>query len=293
VTDTSPAETRRRIQLPEPWAFPFPVETGGFRMSMGLRHIDPADWLLDGPDHHAQMAERQHLIQQRPQEVIACLPEAEAAAGELWQLVSRQTGAASTGEQGAAAMAAIGLRAQEDFCILQTEPGNVESPYRLTAAVLCFPNRWRPADKIGLPLQGIHGPVPGYAAKLGMPVDRFFQALKADRIAMRHNWSLHTDDQLFHPGPGKDAPDGTITAANAGQTVFMRVERQTLRRLPESGAVVFTIRTLIAPLAEAAETAEKRLTLKDALETMDPDMQAYKAMAGLIPPVIGWISQQG
>ena len=40
-----------------------------------------------------------------------------------------------------------------------------------------------------------------------------------------------------------------VSAANAGETLFVRCERQTLRRLPETGAVLFTIGIAVAPLA--------------------------------------------
>jgi hypothetical protein len=42
---------------------------------------------------------------------------------------------------------------------------------------------------------------------------------------------------------------GHVTAANAGRSLFIRVERQTLRRLPDSGAAVFGIGSYIEPLA--------------------------------------------
>lgn len=275
---------RRQITLPEPWQFPFPIEAGDFRLTMGLRHIDEPEWLLDGPDHHAQMAERRRLLLSDPAAVLACLPEAEAAAGELWRLVA---GTGSDARTGTGALAAIGARVQEDFCLLQRDGEADDASYRLTGAVLCFPNRWKLADKLGRSLIGIHQPVPGYGERLGQPVDRFMSALKDGRIVQRHNWSLHADDTLFHPGPGVAAP---VDAAAAGRQVFMRVERQTLRRLPVSGAIAFGIRTLIAPLAEAADTGEKRRLLDQALATMPAELLAYKAMTTLVEPIRGWIT---
>ena len=59
-----------------------------------------------------------------------------------------------------------GRLVQEDLCILQ----DVEGELRLTAAVLCFPNRWRLSDKLGRPMLAIHAPVPSYAERLGKPV---------------------------------------------------------------------------------------------------------------------------
>ena len=139
-----------------------------------------------------------------------------------------------------------GRLVQEDLCLIQLDG---DGPI-FTAATLCFPSRWRLMEKIGKPLSAVHGPVPLYADRLGRPVDRFMRHLKPGHIASRLNWSLLDDPALFQPG-GKWRIEGgsDITAENAGDRVFLRVERQTLRRLPVSGAVLFGIRVHVYPLS--------------------------------------------
>ena len=56
-----------------------------------------------------------------------------------------------------------------------------EAGLRLIAAVLCFPSRWRLADKMDRLMGAIHGPVPFYADRLARPVDRFMRLLKPGR----------------------------------------------------------------------------------------------------------------
>ncbi|MBV9785849.1 MAG: DUF3445 domain-containing protein, partial [Acidisphaera sp.] len=73
-------------------------------------------------------------------------------------------------------------------------------PYRLTAASLCFPTRWRLADKIGKPMQAIHATVPLYAERLARPVDRFFEKLAPQRPVFRTNFSLLDNPALFQQG---------------------------------------------------------------------------------------------
>ena len=63
-----------------------------------------------------------------------------------------------------------GRLVQEDLCLMAPSSGT----YRLIAASLCFPSRWRLADKLGQPMMAIHQPVPGFNDKLARPVDRFF-----------------------------------------------------------------------------------------------------------------------
>jgi hypothetical protein len=107
-------------------------------------------------------------------------------------------------------------------------------------------------DKFGRPVEEIHGPVPGFGPGT-RPADlivRMFDNLRPEQPMLRWNWSLYGDDVLPHPLPSP-------TARRYGQGeradhVFLRTERQTLRKLPDSGAILFTVRIGIDPL-EALE----------------------------------------
>ncbi len=133
---------------------------------------------------------------------------------------------------------------QEDLCIIELRSGVPT----LTAGAVCFPTRWRLRDKIGRPLLEVHAPVPFYAEKLGRPVDRFMASVKPGHVAVRFNWSVLDNPALFQPG-GKFKTDSneSITAGNAGEQLNVRVERQTLTRLPQTGSVLFTIRVHVYP----------------------------------------------
>ncbi len=133
---------------------------------------------------------------------------------------------------------------QEDLCIIQTGD---DGP-RFTAALLCFPSRWRLHEKLGKPLTAVHGPVPFYEQRLATPVDRFMARVKPGHIASRLNWSVMDDPAMYQPGGhGRQATNAAITPDNAGETLYLRVERQTLRRLPVSEAVLFGIRVHCYP----------------------------------------------
>ncbi|MEJ1979208.1 MAG: DUF3445 domain-containing protein [Acetobacteraceae bacterium] len=128
-----------------------------------------------------------------------------------------------------------GRLVQEDLCVIDTAGA---SPV-LSAAILCAPSRWRLGEKIGRPLAAVHGAVPLYAERLSAAVDRFMGALRPGKLAERLNWSVVDDGTLFQLG-GKHriAHDPSVTPENAADRLFLRVERQTLMRLPESGAGV-------------------------------------------------------
>jgi hypothetical protein len=279
---------------------------GPYRLAMGLHALAPGDWLETGADAAHQMAERRRLLAERPAEVLAALPESVPCQHELYALVQKhlperfpdrwqRAGAALvnqvTGDRfpcdPAEPLAALGRMVQEDFCLMQASPAG----YRLTGAILCFPAHWRLADKLGRPLDAIHEPVPGFDLRLARPVDRFFASLQVERPVWRVNWSLVDTPELFRPPEHRVRPKN-IDAARAGDQLWLRVERQTLRRLPGCGAVVFSIRTYLEPLADVADDPAAAQALAARVREMPADMAAYKGIAAIREPLLAWLERR-
>ena len=277
--------------------------------AVGLNALDPADWLWPDERYEAEIGEREALLRERPGEVLALLPEAEDAAHELLALVAgfliehhpdrfrRGEGSERVlvGPGGRAVdladpnpLRAAGRLVQEDLCLLQTARDG--GSYRLTGAILCFPAHWRLRDKLGLPLAAIHDPVPGFAQRLAAPVDRIFAAIAAERSVWRANWSVVEDEVLHHPHARRPVPD--LAADNAGEKLWLRVERQTLRRLPATRAVVFTIRTLVRPLGEIAAEPTAARALAARVRELDPAAAAYKGLSALAPALLAWLDRR-
>jgi hypothetical protein len=237
--------------------------------AMGLNALDPEDWLWIDERFAAETAERSRLIAERTDKVHAMLPEAETAALELFAMVEgfmAARGVHSTRDSAdMPPLMRLGMLAQEDFCLMQRRP---DGAYALTGALLCFPQHWHLHQKLGRPLAEIHAPVPGFAARLGGPVERFFANLRVERPVWRANWGLVESPALFHPGKREPIPD--LSPENAGERLWLRVERQTLRRLPETGAVVFTIRTLLEPLARTVRRPGAAAAMAERFVAMDP-----------------------
>lgn len=248
----------------------------------GLSPLDPGAWLCVDADYAAQMAERDRLFAgPEAPDLAAALPEAAEALGEAvetvlghlardgrWTVgpdaVRRPDGAGVA--RTLPPLALIGRLIQEDLLLLA--PGNAE--YHLVAGVLCFPSRWRLADKLGRPLTAVHGPVPGYAQALAPRVNRVFDALHQERPLVRVNWLVHPSDILRQPlAEGAAAPP----AWNTGRWC-LRTERQTLRRLPRTGCVVFTVKTTLTPVG--ALSPEQRTALHVALSGWSAAEIAYR-----------------
>jgi hypothetical protein len=148
-------------------------------------------------------------------------------------------------------------------------------------------------DKVGKPLSAVHGPVPFYGDRLARPVDRFMRHLRPGHIASRLNWSLLDDPTLFQPG-GKWRVEGRsdINAGNVGSRVFLRVERQTLRRLPNSGAVLFGIRVHVYPLDQAIDRPERAAALSEAVRALPAEIQHYKSLLPLREALLEWMEHR-
>jgi hypothetical protein len=146
-------------------------------------------------------------------------------------------------------------------------------------------------DKIGKPLAAVHGPVPLYATRLAGPVDRFMRNLKPTHITSRLNWSLLDDPALFQPG-GKWRVEAStnITKDNAGSRVFLRVERQTLRRMPITDAVLFGIRVHVYPLDRVIDGPERANELASAINALPDDIQHYKSLLPFREALLGWLT---
>jgi hypothetical protein len=286
-----------------------PFADGPYRMTMGLMALKPTDWIEIGSRYAEEIALRKSLLESRRDEVLGALPGSEAACREVLDQLARflperfpdrferdGTGLVNRVSSDRLTVAGrigdpldiAGRLVQEDLCILQ----EVEGELRLTAGVLCFPNRWRLSDKLGRPMVAIHGPVPSYAERLGKPVDRFIGLLAPERPVWRLNWSLTNDPALFQPvGHGGWDADPGVTPDTAGRRIFLRVERQTLRRLPRTGAVLFTIRTYQRPLEALAGRHHELARLATAVKALPEDTARYKSITPFRDALLAYLDR--
>ena len=68
-----------------------------------------------------------------------------------------------------------------------------------------------------------------------------------------------------------------ITKENAGRLVHLRVERQTLRRLPKSDTILFTIKTYLRPVQDVCQNEpDTAKRLAGAVRNWPAEMRRYK-----------------
>ena len=121
-------------------------------------------------------------------------------------------------------------------------------------------------------------------------LDRFMRHLKPGKLAERLNWSVTDDPALFQlEGKHRTSLDLSVTPANAGERLFLRVERQTLSRLPRSGFVLFTIRVHSYPLSRVAAQPGAAARLALAVRAMPDAMAAYKSLPPFKAALLGFL----
>lgn len=251
-------------------------------LSMGTRSLELGEWLLADDERERDLAWKAQLLAERHAEVFAALdsPAVHAASREVLHLVRAATGTADTASD-VHPLDAAGRLVQEDLCLVVLRDG---SPH-LDAASLCFPSYWRLADKLGRPMAGVHEPVAHYGAELATKVDRLLGRLRPDRPVWRRNWSLHDDARYFLPDP---TPPRDVTPPDG---LFLRSERQTLRRLTSTDAVLFTIRTQQVPLAVLTQRPAIAHHMARAISAWSPAMAAYKGDHGAMAAQ-GWLASR-
>ncbi|AHE54816.1 heme-dependent oxidative N-demethylase family protein [Sphingomonas sanxanigenens] len=141
---------------------------------------------------------------------------------------------------------------------------------------------WSLEFNAGMSFHEWHGPVP-LAHEMGV-FDRalqFLLRLQYGKPVRRLNWTMTVNPRLDtspenYPIWGPDRT--TITRRNVGGKLHLRVELQTLFRLPRSNGILFGIRCYLASIDELARVPKWGRRLHRVLRDIHPDLEAYKGL---------------
>lgn len=225
--------------------------TGKHRL--GLRPIEQSDWLRWPPGDDLLDHKRRILTHRYDDAVFAA-----AGTGDAQKLLLDLPVAAEIESIYPHTIANVAAQMAEDLCLL-----DIEDRHRLIAACVCSPSYWRLTEKAGLPLTGVHGPVPGLEQKLGGRITEFIDRVSLSRPFERRNWFMHGDTHRFHLAAETSLPQAVADW-------FVRVERQTLCKLSPR-YLLFTIDVLCEPLVHITQFPQARVDLARSLRGMDAD----------------------
>ncbi|KAK4498298.1 hypothetical protein PRZ48_010956 [Zasmidium cellare] len=287
-----------------------PFRHGPYHITMGLRSMPWDDWIeLDNQYLHFHALKKSRIAERGPsccrtdpdprvqdgalellEELAAYLPErypsmfVKTAVGidntvtnESYDIRPEHL---TLNHEKHSAITLSALLIQDDLAIMYERP---DGQYYLLSASILLAGFWRLSDKFGMPLSQIHtsGDVPGYKEKLEKGMMNFFRRVQPEKAVVRNNYFVQVDEDLAwsHSIGSEDSSDISWSTASKNKAIqhhHFRSERQSLRRLPRSGGVVFTIRTYFHPIAEICEERGVPGRLASAVRSWGEDVARYK-----------------
>jgi hypothetical protein len=270
-----------------------PVDGKPDRMHVGARALDLDKWIEINSDYEMDLAQKRDLLNKKHDEVFLSIPLGDAGSREVLELLSehlprifpeRWPNEVSV-DPNLHPLEAASLLVQEDLCVMS----QVGNDWILSAASLCFPSRWDVREKIGKNLLGIHGPVPHYAETIGAATQNIFDKLTVERPVWRVNWTVMDSGELHQPTAVRSPDAMEITSGNIENALYFRRERQTLRKLPDSGDILFTIRTYSDTFAQVVKQfPDFRQHIGTTIAGSTPELVDYKGWANILNELQSW-----
>jgi hypothetical protein len=277
-----------------------PYDGSAKPFTIGLKPLDPGRWLEVDEHRDTYLAEKRRVYRDIPEMVFVAEQGTQAAQQEVLDLIGEHLArhfpqidvspkaaiAGNGGDISSRPLHTASLLVQEDLVLMRRG----EDGWRLVAGSLCFPSAWSLQEKFGKPLQDIHTPVPGFGrgTRTADIITRIFDKLQVEQPVERMNWSLQAGSALYMPLSNAARIDraeqkpSRFPEPDVAQNCFIRVERQTLRKLPASGDILFTIRIYLDPM-KVLESHPDRAALATSfaaqLTALDAAQVDYKGLS--------------
>jgi dimethylamine monooxygenase subunit A len=180
---------------------------------------------------------------------------------------------------------------QGDIALLDQRDGDLF----MDAGVITGPADWSLAFDAGMSFKQWHSPVP-MAHDMGIfdRALRYLLHIQVDRPVRRLNWTLTINPRLDTAPENYHlwgAERGQVTPENVAQCVHLRVELQFMARLPQSNALMFSIRTYLASMAELVTHPAWARRLHRVLRDLPEPIADYKGMTRYRKTLVDWLSQ--
>jgi len=292
-----------------------PYRWASVDFTIGLRPVRKSDWIQFSPRHADNMREKRSRLSAQRERYYRTLPESLPAQRELRNLVVAHlvsdhadryalTGATLTTRQESLAwplddpqiepLWQLSEVIEEDFMLLQ----ELEGVLRISASSNAYSSSGRLVAAVGQSVHWAHIPVPTLSQKLGVRIDRVLSSVHEDTPCERFNWQVTPMASLFFPDDPHRANANAMHAvrdalcrepARAGELLFIRVERQTLSRLPASRAVAFSLHTYSDPLSVLGGDPPAALAMLRLLEGYAEARWHYSEMDIVRAPLLDYL----
>ncbi len=254
-----------------------------FRHRVGVKPLDPARWFVRDDEWQPTIGMKRELLEHRRDDVVAFREDGHEVAHEAAELVLGWLGQ-TTSRSGIDALVDAALAVPDDLTVLRSVPGSDGEQLPFVAGVVCSPSRWRLREKIGLDMLAVHKPVALYAEHIGAAVDTTLTRLTPEKPIWRSNWTLEDHPALFQPV----SPERPLVEHPSD--LWIRIERETLRRLPRTRGILFTIRGFQEPLSTYVQRGPEAVrTLRELVARLPDALARYKSVYDYRAATISWL----
>ncbi|EUC37229.1 hypothetical protein COCCADRAFT_86138 [Bipolaris zeicola 26-R-13] len=269
-----------------------------YHQTMSLSKLQPDWWIELENTYIERIQQRKTLFTQHGTDVLDALPGSELACKELMEtavqflcaryphyfslsadksmlqnrILNSETNLCATHP-----LHVLLDNVPEDFAVMLRDERS--GRYVLRAGVICSALGWNLGTKLGKHLADIHAPIPDYKEKMAFSMDRYFSKKPTDKPIQRGSWGLEIKTPLYAP------PSSPLLTHRTHQLpasllplsdIHLRVDWQTLRRLPLSGAVIFNFKALFTPVQEFKDEPRVPGLLLKVLEEGKKELMEYK-----------------
>lgn len=293
---------------------PYRWATADFQL--GLRRIRPESWILIGAEHATLMRQKRERLEDDQPFYYRTLPESLPAQRELRERVTTHlladhpqcfersdsvvrsliTGQAlDLDDESTEPLLQLSYLIEEDFMLLDASCG---AP-RITAAANAYSSSGRLVASVGRGVEWAHRLVPRLTPKLGGRITSVLGSIHVANPCERFNWQLTPLASVFFPHDDPHAANAAAMhdvignlrrdPARAGELLWIRVERQTLSRLPESNAVAFSLHTYSDPLSCLQGDVASVRAILALLENYSEERWKYSEMDIVREPLMIWL----
>ncbi|GAA6019628.1 hypothetical protein JCM10207_006947 [Rhodosporidiobolus poonsookiae] len=306
------AEEPLRLPDPEPW-LDFDLETAEVRdhlivnktvrypyfQTMAHQNMHPNHWIEVDRHYRRDLEYKRQVIEEHPDRTVLSLPENDAACGELLELlvdylpkryptlfealpdggiynkVTDERFPDAGKLDGVPALKVASRLVQDDF--LMAHPRE-DGHFYMTGGLVAIPGFYDLREKVNKSMFNIHVPVPQFNEKLLMSVERTLHRLKPHQPIERSSWEIVDDMKSHHHNIADLDPDNgdKVSADLHPKDLIFRIDHQTFRKLPRSGAVIFAVRPVLRPLHTFADLPLIPALLATVHEKAPADLMKYK-----------------
>jgi hypothetical protein len=283
---------------------------------LGLRRIRPESWILIGAEHAEMMRQKSARLAEHQSFYYGSIPESLPAQRELRERVTSHllsdypqsfqrngsvissllTGrAVDLADESTEPLLQLSYLIEEDFMLLDDIGGATQ----ITAASNAYSTSGRLVASVGHDVAWAHVPVPGLTQKLGGRINQVLDSIHPAIPCERFNWQLTPMATVFFPHQDPHAANAAAMRSvvqtlrqdpgRAGELLWIRVERQTLSRLPATNAVAFSLHTYSDPLSSVQSDVHSVRAILALLNAYSEERWKYSEMDIVREPLMSWL----